>query len=661
MKYFKEVNGETKIMAEGSKNNFKVIIFLIVLVMLYLTDFLIAVETGLFLVLAYMIWKEFFLNKKREKKRLISNHISLNNIRLPENMPLPYVLFDEEKNILLYNENFAKLFLGEEWKNKTIDELLPSYEMDTNEQIVKIAKEEYQVYSNRCEAIDTEKEVSGIYSLCMVNITENQKLRRRIENEKTVVALLFLDNYEEVTDAIEENKLPILTAVLDRKLTAFVSNAGGIIKKIEKDRYIVLLSREKLEHMKDKKFEILNEIREIDVGNHMPVTVSMGVGVGGESLDLTMKSARAAIDLALGRGGDQVLVKEGEKYLFYGGKTGEVSHNARIRARVKADALWELLGGASEVFVMGHKNADLDSFGSSIGISAIAKTMGKPCYIILEEVSVGIQRLHQRIISNEEQEVSFCTGKEAMQMISERSLVVVTDTHRYPLTEYPKLLDEAAKVVIFDHHRKSTDFIEKAVLIYHEPYASSTSELVTEMIQYFGERVRLKPMEADALLAGITVDTKNFFVKTGTITFEAAAFLKRSGADSIRVRLLLQNDMETYKAIAATVKDAEVFKEGIAISVCPNSVGNTVLTSAQAADNLLNIVGIKASFVSCQVGNIIYISARSFGDVNVQVIMEKMGGGGHMTVAATQLTDTTLEESNNLLRKSIEEYMREEL
>ncbi len=481
-----------------------------------------------------------------------------------------------------------------------------------------------------------------------------------MQEQKTVVSLLFLDNYEEVIETLDESRLPILTALIDRKLNNFASSVEGIIKKFEKDRYIFVFSQKQLEILKEKKFELLNQIREITVGEHIPVTISMGIGVDGENLETAMKSAKAAVALALGRGGDQVLIKEGEKYLFYGGKSGEISHNARIRARVKADALWEMIGETNDVFVMGHKKADLDSIGACMGIYTIAQTMEKQCYIVLDQVSPGIKRLYERLEETEEYKTVFITQQQAIEKANEQSLVVVVDTHRPIMTICPQLLDISKKIVVFDHHRKSTDFIDNAVLIYHEPYASSTCELITEMIQYFGEKIKLKPLQADALLAGITVDTKNFCAKTGAITFEAAAFLRRHGADSTRVRLLFQNDMASYQAKASAVKDAKMIYKDIAFSVCPSNVENSVLTAAMAADDLLNIVGVKASFVCCFLEEVVYISARSFGEINVQMIMEKLGGGGHMTISGAQLSHCTIEQAEQKLKEAIESYLKED-
>ncbi|HIT72573.1 hypothetical protein B5E58_06990 [Tyzzerella sp. An114] len=605
--------------------------------------------------------KNALTKSKEEKYRLISNKVLLSGITIPENMPLPYAIINNGKKILVYNQGFRDIFRDREIGDVPITDFFSDYKLYINKQTVTFNDRYFEVYTEKCRVSDNSK-ASGskdVYAVTLVEVTENRKLLRIIEDIRTVAGLIYIDNYEEVIESIDESRVPILTALIEKRLNDFAAKTGGIIKKFEKDRFVFMLSRKSLEELKEKKFEILNEIKELRSGEHIPVTLSIGIGISDDSLDDAMKNARTAIDLALGRGGDQVLIKEGEKYLFYGGKSGEISHNARIRARVKADALKELMADSSNIYVMGHKNGDLDSLGSSIGIYAIARDVGKDCQIVIDNVSVGIKRLYQRIQEKNNYDEMFVSGAEALEKITDKTLVVIMDTHRQSMVENVQVLEKAKKVVVFDHHRKSTDFIENAVLIYHEPYASSTAELVTEMIQYIG--VKLKNLEADALLSGITVDTKNFAVKTGAITFEAAAFLRRNGADSVRVRLLFQNDLDAYKAKAVAVKDAEIYHDSIAISVCPSNVENSMLTAAQAADDLLNITGIKASVVLCEQGDIVHLSARSFGDINVQVIMEKLGGGGHLGVAGAQLRDTNIESARLLLKEKIDEYLQEEI
>ena len=581
------------------------------------------------------------------------------NFPLPQNLPIPYAVLDVRGHILMYNEIFAREFPDMELITPVVDQLK---RIGTGKHLaVQVEDKHYDAMMNQCEVVEDNGAVGYVLNMTLVDISRQYELEEALERNETVIGMLFLDNYEDVADSLAEDRQPLLSAIVERKLTQFAADANGVMRKLQKDRFIFLFSKGNLEILKEKKFDIMNTIREINVGEHIPVTMSMGIGIGSGSLEDAMQSAKAALDLALGRGGDQVLIKEGEKYLFYGAKAGEVGRNGRIRARVKADALWELIGAASSILVMGHRNGDLDSLGSGMGICAIARAMGKKCHIVMNEIGVGIQRIAAQMETDEYYQTAFRKEKDALREMDEKTLVIVVDTHRISMVEAPSVLEAAKKIVLFDHHRKSTqDFIEQAVLLYHEPYASSTSELITEMIQHIGKKIKLRPIEADALLAGITVDTKNFAVKTGAITFESAGFLRRNGADSIRVRMLFQNDMASYKAKATAVRDAELYLGSMALSACPASAENSTLTAAQAADDLMNVSGVKASFVCCQVGEEVYISARSFGEVNVQRIMEKLGGGGHFTVSGAQLTGCSAEEAKEKVRSAIDEYLKEE-
>ena len=581
------------------------------------------------------------------------------NFSIPKNLPVPYAVLDVRGRLLMYNQKFSEVFPDMKKAEPVLEQLRKKIGQG-EVQTVEVDGNYYDAAIDHCEVVEESGAVGMVLTLTLVDVTKRCQLEKELNDNETVIGLMFLDNYEEVADSLTQDKLPILSALVDRKVNQFAADANGVVRKLEKDRYLLLLSKGNLEGVKEKKFDIMNTLREISVGEHIPMTMSMGIGVGGASLDAAMLSAKAALDLALGRGGDQVLIKEGEKYLFYGAKAGEVGRNGRIRARVKADALWELMGEASSILVMGHRHADLDSIGSCMGICAIARALDKKCRIVLNEVSIGIRHLHENMKENGHYEAAFIKETEALKLMDEKTLVIVVDTHRSSMVEGPQVLEAAKKIVVFDHHRKSTDFIDQAVLMYHEPYASSTAELITEMIQHIGKKIKLKTIEADALLAGITVDTKNFAVKTGAITFETAGFLRRVGADSIRVRMLFQNDMDSYKAKAAAVRDAEIFMDCMAISVCPSDVEDSMLTAAQAADDLMNVVGIKASFVCSKVGEVVHISARSFGDINVQRIMEKLGGGGHYTVSGAQLRECSVEEAKEKIRHAIEEYMKEE-
>lgn len=570
-------------------------------------------------------------------------------------IPVPYAVIDGDFNIIGCNDEFLQLMGCKCFVNLNIKEKFPQYNEHLNNQIVKIGERDFRIYSSHAELADG----NIANSLCFMDVTEIQTLKDSLENDKTVVGLIYIDNYDEVIESVDDSAIPMLTAIVDRKLTALIHDARGILRKTEKDRYFFCITYEALLDIQKSKFDILNEIRSITIGEHIPVTLSIGIGIGEVTLEAAMKSAKAAIDLALGRGGDQALIKNGDKYIFYGGKSGEVSHNARIRARVKADALSELIAESEKVYVMGHKIADADCFGSSMGIYRIAKSLGKSCSIILDGIPSTIKKIADKFGDNPDYEDLIVNSQDAWANITDNTLLIIVDTHINSRVESVDVLNRASKVVVFDHHRKSTDFIEKAVMVYHEPYASSACELVTEMIQYIGEKVKLKSAEADALLAGITVDTQNFSMKTGTITFEAAAFLKRCGADGIRVRKLLQEDLSVFKAKAQAVAGTELIAEGMYMAVCPSDFGNSAITAAQAADELLDVEGIKASFVLCDDNGTIFVSARSLGEINVQVILEKIGGGGHQTISGAQFRDKTVEEVKEIVKDAVRQYIEE--
>jgi len=600
----------------------------------------------------------FGVDENSESVVYVDTEVLRENFTIPQNLPMPYAVLNIRGSILMYNEKFAEVFPQASDASATIEMLMRQVGKEGIP--VKVGERFYEAAVERCDVMEETGAIGTVLTMTMLDITEKQKIAVALEEQEATVAMIFLDNYGEVADSLDESRLPILTALIERKMNQLASDMDGMLRKLEKDRYILVLTKKYLAVLKERKFGILNEIKEVNVGEHIPVTMSIGIGTGEGSLDAASDNAKAALNLALGRGGDQAIIKDGEKFLFYGGKSDGVERNSRIRARVKANALCELIEGASYVLVMGHKNGDLDSIGSCMGISAIARGLDKKCGIVLDHVSTGIKKLQESMEIESQYGQLLIKTPEALKLMDDKTLVIVVDTHRSGMVESPRVLEAAKRIIVFDHHRKSADFIEQAVLIYHEPYASSTAELVTEIIQHIGKKIKLRTLEADALLAGITVDTKNFFVKTGAITFEAAGFLRRAGADSVRVRKLFQSDMDAYRARAVAVRDAELFQGGIAISVCPSDVEESTVVAAQAADELMNVVGIEASFVCCKIQGVIHISARSLGAINVQRIMEKLGGGGHLSVAGAQLEDMTMEEVKEKIQYAVKEYLEEE-
>ena len=474
-----------------------------------------------------------------------------------------------------------------------------------------------------------------------------------------MMGYLCIDNIDEITHSIEEVRRPMLMAIIDRKINLWFKEREVVIARIERDKYIMIFNRRELEKMEQTKFDILDEMRHIQVGNELPVTISIGIGNNITSLNNSKEDARIAFDLAQGRGGDQAIIKHHDKYTFYGGKTKEVEKSARVKVRIKAYAFKELLHEADKVFIMGHKGIDMDCLGAAMGVYRGAAIMGKKAQIILKEPTFAIKALYDRIVESKEYEDLFITPEEAEKEIKKDTLLVIVDVHRKSYLECPEFLDKFEKVVVFDHHRRSTDFIEDAVLTYVEPFISSTCEMISEILNYLSDKIKLTAIEADALLAGITIDTKNFVFKAGVRTFEAAAFLRRNGADSTRVRMLFQDDMDVYKVRATAIKEAEIWEGNMAVADVNGAIPHANIIAAQVADELLNIKGIEASFVLTPQEEYIVISARALKDINVQRIMELLGGGGHLGIAGAQIKDVSLQEARILLQDAINKYFEE--
>ena len=647
-----------------TKNKIIAVVFMVALVTV---AFSLSLNFGYFVLCtlvfgSVMTWvmfrylKDAFEEEEKEEET-ICDVADLDDFKRIVNLPIPFAIIDTDKTVTQYNNRFGQLF-EDEITGHSIEEFLPDFDVEVPQKTISIKGCFYDVY---CSKINDETEDKFVYSVCLVDEDEREKVKIEKARDRTVVGLLSIDNYEEVVETVDDFHFSMLTANIDKKLSDYVLGTGGIIKKLEKDRYLLVVSMETLEKEKNRKFDILNGIREIKV-NEMPVTMSMGIGVSDSTLSECMKSAREALDLALGRGGDQVLVKENNKYLFFGGKSGEVSHNAKVRARVKAEALEIMIADADRVLVMGHKVPDFDAIGAAIGIYRIATDLGKKSNIVLDNPTKGIARLYDTLTEISEYNDLFITGERAQEVLKEsKTLLIVVDTYVSYLVENEEVLEKAKDVVVFDHHRKSADYIEKALLTYHEPYASSVCELVTEVIRNLGEKVKIKPVEADALLAGISVDTKNFGIKAGAVTFESAAYLRRHGADTARVKQLFKNDFEVIKSKSITVGNATLYRDVLAISVCDYDKDDANIVSASAADELLNIMGVRAAIVVYRVfGDSINVSARSYGDINVQVLLEKIGGGGHQTMAGVALKNVTIEEAIEKLKGAVDEYFEEE-
>lgn len=622
--------------------------------------------------LGYLIYKYIVAirDKEKEWKKYIeglAEEFDTATKHAVFNMPFPLVLLEMDGTISWYNTRFKDLFADEDLLNKKIEELLPQLEVerlleDEDRKPVEVAYED-QYYEIHYNVVDSKKTIStreNIIMLYLVNKTDEAQLYNRYKDEILAVCLAYVDNYDEVKNSTPELDRPIVLAEIDKVINSYVTKHNGLVRKYENDKYLFIFHNRDLERIKDKRFDILDQIREIDKGNPISITLSMGVGINGKNPYENYEFARAAIDIALGRGGDQAVIKEDNNLSFYGGKTKAIEKRNKVRSRVIAHALMQLIDQAEEVIVMGHKNADMDSFGASIGIIRAVRNRKKDAYLVLEKVNPSIRNIYNRMVEEAPEYLDIILSPEdALEVVNESSLLIMVDNHRPSFAEAPELLELTDKIVVIDHHRRGAEFIEEPVLTYLEPYASSTCELVTEMLYYMSDKLEMTKFEADALLAGITVDTKNFTFQTGVRTFEAASILKRAGADTTNVRQLFRDDYNIYLKKADVIKNSKILFEKIAIGRLESDLEDSILIAAQSANDLLNIDGVEASFVLTQWGQKVHISGRSLGNISAQLILEKLGGGGHLTSAGTQIEDKTIDEVEELLIKTIEEYLKE--
>lgn len=610
-----------------------------------------------------------FKTRKNEWTKYIENlssNLGLATKNAVLNLPLPLVICEGDGTVLWYNKHFGELFGEADFLGKKVNDYIKDINLnkiiDKNLNLfdrVSVGDKSYSVLVNPISVKSDKRHDKYIIMLYFIDKTDYFYLKEQYEAKKGVIGLIEVDNFDEVLKSADADNRPALIAEIDRKLNSWAADIQGSIRKYDDNKYILFFEEKNLTLLQEKRFDILDSIRDINVGNKLPVTLSMGVGKNAENPMKLTDFASSSKDLALGRGGDQVVVKDGEKLLFYGGKTKEVEKRTKVKARVMAHALGDLIDTSSEIIIMGHDTPDLDSLGASLGIFRAAKNRGKNAYIILNKPNITIQSLLKKMEGMAEYSNIFITNEQALNRVDKSTLLIIVDTHIKGLTEFPDIIDKVDRIVVIDHHRKSADHIDNAVLNYLETYASSASELVTEIIQYISEKPELRTIEAEALMAGITVDTKSFSFKTGVRTFEAASFLRRSGADTTSVKQLLADELSTYIMRADVVKNARIIGGNIAISICREVGNNISLVVPQAADELLDIKGIHASFVLAKSGNDIIISARSLGDINVQVILETLGGGGHLTVAGAKLSNVSLKQAEAMVINAINQYQEE--
>ena len=590
--------------------------------------------------------------------------------------PSPYALTDQEGHLLWFNNAFAAL-TGKDSGHyqKTIASLFPDitperfpeseepseFETAFGEKNFRVSVQgialDNLIRSSRI--LEVEEEPVSMYALLFSDTTELRQYMRRYEEETMVCGLIYLDNYDEALESVEDVRRSLLTALIDRKINRYFQNLDALVRKFEVDKYIVVMRARSLQELKTNRFDILEEVKTVNIGNDMAVTLSIGIGANNGSYVANAESARSAIELALGRGGDQAVLRDGNSISYFGGKSMAVEKTTRVKARVKAHALREFIDSKEKVVVMGHQLMDIDAFGAAVGIYRAAVTLDKRAYIVIDSPTTSTKPF----ISSFEEDPNYdthmmVTVSEAREMVDNDTLLVVVDTNKPDYTECEDLLRKTRTIVVLDHHRQSDNYIKNAVLSYIEPYASSACEMVSEILQYFPEQVKIRNIEADALYAGIAVDTDNFMQKTGVRTFEAAAFLRRSGADMTRVRKMFRENMKEYRVKGEVLSTVEMYRGHFAISVCPSdNLDSPTIVASQAANQLLDISEVRASFVLTEFKNAIYISARAIDEVNVQIIMERMGGGGHLNIAGCQLPGATIDEARDKLKQILDEML----
>ncbi len=643
-----------------------VIIFLMGIVSFIFNRYLGAAEIllGFLLCIVNYVYKKHSEKKISEMFDKMTLQIGSEAQNALVHFPLPTLILEKDGKIKWCNELFSKItgedhFYGKDAR-ELFSELVPAsvFSEPTVPPLSMVTYKDrtFRVFGSYSRADGNRSDVLVLY---FDEITEYALYKQKYMDEKTFECLIFVDNYDELMEAVGTSEMPEVQAQLYKHINDWATKNGGVLIKYEKDKYCILFEHSKLEGFIQNKFDILPKIRGIVEGKNLPASISIGIGVDGKDISENDTFAKSAINMALGRGGDQAVIKDQEQFRFYGGTSKEYEKSTRVKARVVSFALSGLIANAENVVVMCHKDTDIDSLGASFGIYRMCRMQNKPVNILLESYDQTVANMLERLEDVEEYASVFVNVQQATSRVSESTLVVVVDTHRPSLLEAPQLLKKTSQIVVIDHHRRGAEFIENTALIYHEPYASSACEMLTEILQYSANKLSLSRWEAECLYAGIVIDTKNFLFKTGVRTFEAASFLKKQGVDTVSIKTMFQQDLDTYIKRATIIRDSEIFRETIAISTYLEVEEDMQVVIAQAADELLNIKGITASFVLCQREDGISISGRSLGGINVQLILEKLGGGGHLSIAGAQLEDVSMNEAKEQLKIAIDEYYQE--
>ena len=618
------------------------------------------VELGI-AVLLFVLYLLFRRNRSRELQAFIQKATDEMNTVGGADSPFPMVVLRlGDGGIVHANEAFIRLTdFHDTMSERNIDMFLPGFDTDwlasgktEYPYDVSIGKRRYRVYGTMIHAVDPAAIALGV--LYFTDLTELYQVRDEYIRSRPVVSLILVDNYEELTRNMSEAAISGLNARINNTIMKWAQDYHGLLRRLEKNRFLLIFEKRDLKQAMDSKFAILEDIHDITAPSGLSATISIGLGVDGATFEEGYEYAALSIEMALSRGGDQAVVKDRLNFNFYGGRTKETDRRSKVRSRVTANTMMELIGQSSQVFIMGHKGADLDAVGAAMGIACLCRKKNKPAHIVLDQENNAAQKLLEEILREPEYKNVFITGEDALLQCDNRSTLVVVDTNRPDQVEFRPLLEAIPRVCVVDHHRRAADYIKPVVVNFHEPYASSAAEMVTELLQYAVERTDVLPIEAKSLMAGIFLDTKSFNVRTGERTFEAAAYLRQLGADTVEVKKLLQNDFQNTIAKHQIIKAARMYRHEIAIAAL-NSATSRAL-AAQAADELLNISGISASFVLYPDGDRVIVSARSIGDANVQVILEPLGGGGNSATAGAQVLNSSVKEVLDALVASIDKY-----
>ncbi|WP_288980565.1 DHH family phosphoesterase [uncultured Parvimonas sp.] len=629
-------------------------------------QFIFGILSFILTFISFILILYYIKSKNSEYEEDVKKHRdSLNNIasEVVYKMPFPIAVLNNKGRVKWYSPEFSKLFAGQDIVGIDINARISSFdiskvlEKSSGSVAWKTEKFDYIVYYNVVKDEDNGDVNVVIY---LLDNLEFSNLKKKYDGETLSSALIYIDNYEDVRSNTSEDFRTLLVAEMDKMIINYFSSFGAIVRKYDSGKYIVILNNFILQKVKDDKFSIVDKLKEIKISGNIKPTLSVGVGIGGKNPFERYKESQTALDMALGRGGAQVVFKNGEELEFYGGKNSKGVERNKVKARVISQALEKMIKESSEVFVMGHKNPDMDCFGAGLGVMAICKELKKDCYMVLEDVPVTIKNVYDRVRVGEPSYINMMISPEkAYDICKDTSLVILVDNSRKLSTEAPYLLDVTSKIVVIDHHRMGKDFVENPMLTYLEPYASSACELVTEIIYYMFEKFDVNKLIAEALLAGIVVDTKNFYYQTGVRTFEMASYLKRFGADSIAVKHLFKDNFNTIKLKSNVLSNAISYRNYICIGVFPEELEESMLIAAQSADDLLGVLDIECSFVLTIVSGQIHISGRSLGKISVQLILEKLGGGGHYTSAGARL-NCSMKEAIEKLKRAIDEYLMEE-